>query len=66
MPEVSDEKELITSSRLLRKTQYRTGSGKLNWGEGLEIKPISESKDGHPDFTLNPNPKKSITFSHTS
>jgi hypothetical protein len=66
MPEVSEEKELIISSRLFRKTEYRTGSGKLNWGEGMESRPISESKDGHPDFTLNPSPKKSITFSHIS
>jgi hypothetical protein len=42
------------------------GSGKINWGEGLEIKPLAESKDGHPDFTLNPSPKKSFNVSQIS
>ena len=66
MPDVADEKDQITISFFPRKTVYRPGSGKINWGEGLECKPMTESRSGHPDFTLNPSPKKSLTISHPS
>jgi hypothetical protein len=63
MPETVDEKKQISSNFFPRRTTYRAGSGKINWGEGLESKPMSEPKDGHPDFTLNPKPKKYLTIS---
>ena len=66
MPDIADEKDQITTSIFSRKTVYRAGSGKINWGEGLECKPMSESRTGHPDFTLNPSPKKSLTIPQTS
>jgi hypothetical protein len=67
VPDAVDEKDQIMTSFFPRKTVvYRPGSGKINWGEGLECKPMAESKTGHPDFTLNPEPKKSLTIKHVS
>ena len=42
MPEIKANTEFQTKSSLRRKTTYRTGAGRLSWGEG--VLPPQESK----------------------
>ena len=44
MPEVKANIEFETKSSIRRKTNYRTGAGRLSWGEGIISPPLGSNK----------------------
>ena len=47
MPDIEPNTEFETRNSLRRKTKYKTGAGRLSWGEGIMPSPGSNKDTKH-------------------
>ena len=59
MPEIKQNTVFETKNSLRRKTKYKTGAGRLSWGEGVFSPPMSNKETKHKkSFRVNDKKEK--------
>ena len=61
MPDCDEEGKMVKKSKLSRKKQYKTGAGRIVWGEGISVGVDKRAKKQaeKDEYVVNEKSKKS-------